>query len=55
MGWKLGILEAVLFVMVRSRSKVYDIKLEVVGLSVDYTIHLADAYLESKGETREDR
>lgn len=41
-GWKLGILEAVLFVM-------------VVGFSVDYTLHLSDSYLESNKKTRGER
>eukprot|EP00903_Cladosiphon_okamuranus_P018081 g16640.t1 len=41
-GWKLGVLEAVLFVM-------------VVGFSVDYTIHLSDSYLESESAKRADR
>ncbi|CAM9786530.1 unnamed protein product, partial [Ectocarpus sp. 8 AP-2014] len=41
-GWKLGVLEAILFVM-------------VVGFSVDYTVHLSDAYLESESEKRTDR
>ncbi|CAM9894150.1 unnamed protein product, partial [Discosporangium mesarthrocarpum] len=41
-GWKLGVLEAVLFVM-------------VVGFSVDYTIHLSDSYLESHHKTRGER
>uniref|UniRef100_A0A7S1U3D8 SSD domain-containing protein n=2 Tax=Phaeomonas parva TaxID=124430 RepID=A0A7S1U3D8_9STRA len=41
-GWKLGVIEAVIYVM-------------VVGMSVDYTVHLSDAYLESKKKTRRDR
>ena len=41
-GSKLGILEAILFIM-------------VVGLSVDYCVHLADAYLEAEYATREER
>ena len=39
---RVGILEAILFIM-------------VVGLSVDYAVHLADAYLESEYVTREHR
>jgi len=34
MGWKLGMLEAVILVM-------------VIGMSVDYVVHMSDAYLES--------
>jgi len=41
-GWKLGVLEAVITVM-------------VVGLSVDYTVHLSDSYIESAEARREDR
>jgi len=41
-GNKLGIVESILFIM-------------VVGLSVDYCVHLADAYLESEHATREER
>eukprot|EP00638_Chattonella_subsalsa_P013774 CAMPEP_0117786428 /NCGR_PEP_ID=MMETSP0948-20121206/5828_1 /TAXON_ID=44440 /ORGANISM="Chattonella subsalsa, Strain CCMP2191" /LENGTH=1226 /DNA_ID=CAMNT_0005615433 /DNA_START=52 /DNA_END=3732 /DNA_ORIENTATION=- len=41
-GWKLGVIESVIYVM-------------VVGLSVDYTVHLSEAYLASGKEKREDR
>merc|ERR1712079_466612 len=41
-GWKLGVIEAVIYVM-------------VVGMSVDYVVHLSEAYLASGKETREDR
>jgi len=41
-GWKLGMLEAIIFVM-------------VIGMSVDYVVHMADAYLESRKEDRESR
>eukprot|EP00968_Pinguiococcus_pyrenoidosus_P015961 scaffold1499_cov255-Pinguiococcus_pyrenoidosus.AAC.37 len=41
-GWKLGVIEAVIYVM-------------VVGLSVDYTVHLSDAYLESNALDRQKR
>jgi len=41
-GWKLGVIEAVIYVM-------------VVGLSVDYTVHLSDAYLESNEVDRRHR
>merc|ERR1712166_906983 len=41
-GWKLGVLEAVVLVM-------------VIGLSIDYTVHLSDAYLENEKKTREER
>jgi len=41
-GWKLGVIESVVYVM-------------VVGLSVDYTVHLSEAYLASGKKTREDR
>jgi len=40
--WKLGMLEAVIYVM-------------VVGMSVDYVVHLAEAYLESKKLRRSER
>ena len=33
-GWKLGILESIIYVM-------------VVGMSVDYVVHLGEAYLEA--------
>ena len=42
MGWKTSVGEAVIYVM-------------VIGLSVDYVIHLGDAYLECPDEKREDR
>lgn len=42
MGWKLGILESIAFVM-------------VPGMSVDFVAHLADGYLESKWTNRGDR
>lgn len=42
MGWKTSVSEAVIYVM-------------VIGLSVDYVIHLGDAYLECPDEKREDR
>jgi len=32
--WKLGMLEAIIFVM-------------VIGMSVDYVVHMSDAYLQS--------
>jgi len=38
-GWKLGVVEAIIFVM-------------VVGMSVDYVIHLSDAYVECKATKR---
>jgi len=41
-GWKLGVIEAVIYVM-------------VVGMSVDYVVHLSEAYLASGKQTREDR
>merc|ERR1712087_97270 len=41
-GWKLGIIEAVIYVM-------------VVGMSVDYVVHLSEAYLASGEHKREDR
>merc|ERR1712083_1295553 len=41
-GWKLGVIEAVIYVM-------------VVGMSVDYVVHLSEAYLASGKEKREDR
>merc|ERR1712139_608313 len=39
MGWKLGVIEALVLVM-------------VIGLSVDYVVHMADAYLEAPAEDR---
>jgi len=42
LGWKLGMLETIVYVM-------------VVGMAVDYVVHLAEAYLDSKAEKREDR
>jgi protein dispatched 1 len=39
-GWDLGILESILCVI-------------VVGFSVDFTIHLADGYVESDGDNDE--
>merc|ERR1719502_880723 len=41
-GWKLGVLEALVLVM-------------VIGLSVDYVVHMADAYLEAPAEDRQGR
>merc|ERR1719385_455148 len=41
-GWKLGVIEAVIYVM-------------VVGMSVDYVVHLSEAYLASGEHKREDR
>ena len=41
MGWKLGVIEAVIFVL-------------VVGMSVDYVVHLAEAYLASGENNRVD-
>merc|ERR1712118_598928 len=41
-GWKLGVLEALVLVM-------------VIGLSVDYVVHFADAYLEAPAEDRLER
>merc|ERR1719181_664318 len=38
-GWKLGVLEALVLVM-------------VIGLSVDYVVHMADAYLEAPAADR---
>merc|ERR1711972_684736 len=40
--WKLGVIEAVIYVM-------------VVGMSVDYVVHLSEAYLASGKELRVDR
>jgi len=37
-GWKLGMIEAIVLIM-------------VIGLSVDYVVHLSDAYLECHGHT----
>jgi len=42
MGWKLGVLEALVLVM-------------VIGLSVDYVVHMADAYLEAPAADRFER
>eukprot|EP01083_Nonionella_stella_P067628 179021_1 len=41
-GWKLGVIEAVIYVM-------------VVGMAVDYVVHLSEAYLSSGKRLREDR
>ena len=41
-GWKLGIVEAIIYVM-------------VVGMSVDYVVHLSEAYLASGKYYRQDR
>ena len=41
-GWKLGVIEAIIYVM-------------VVGMSVDYVVHLSEAYLASGKEKRVDR
>merc|ERR1719324_1607553 len=38
-GWKLGVLEALVLVM-------------VIGLSVDYVVHMADSYLEAPASDR---
>merc|ERR1712159_549421 len=42
LGWKLGVLEALVLVM-------------VIGLSVDYVVHMADAYLEAPASDRLNR
>merc|ERR1711988_2085536 len=42
LGWKLGVIEALVLVM-------------VIGLSVDYVVHLADAYLEAPAQDRLER
>ncbi len=42
MGWKLGMIESIIFVM-------------VVGMSVDYTVHISEAYLASGERTRRKR
>merc|ERR1719204_2805303 len=42
LGWKLGILESIIYVM-------------VVGMSVDYVVHLGESYLESKYLDRHSR
>ncbi|CAB9508308.1 dispatched homolog 3 [Seminavis robusta] len=42
MGWKLGVLEAVNYVV-------------VIGLSIDYTVHLSEAYTESRAKDRRGR
>ena len=41
-GWKLGVIEAVIYVM-------------VVGMAVDYVVHLSEAYLESHERSRTGR
>jgi len=41
-GWKLGIIEALSVIM-------------LIGFSIDYVVHVANAYLESQGETRKER
>merc|ERR1712129_443106 len=41
-GWKLGVIEAILYVM-------------VVGMSVDYVVHLSEAYLASGQQLRKER
>merc|ERR1712118_385991 len=41
-GWKLGVLEALVLVM-------------VIGLSVDYVVHMADSYLEAPAQDRAGR
>lgn len=41
-GWKLGVLEALVLVM-------------VIGLSVDYVVHMADSYLEAPAQDRTGR
>merc|ERR1711997_7420 len=41
-GWKFGTTESIAIIM-------------VIGFSVDYVVHLANSYLESKGETRLER
>mmetsp|Transcript_62599 Transcript_62599/g.168849 ORF Transcript_62599/g.168849 Transcript_62599/m.168849 type:complete len:204 (+) Transcript_62599:1-612(+) len=42
MGWSLGVIEAIIYVM-------------VIGLSVDYVVHLADAYLECPEPSNKER
>merc|ERR1719384_967202 len=42
MGWKFGVSESVAIVI-------------IIGFSVDYVVHLANAYLESSAESREER
>jgi len=39
-NWRLGMLEAIIFVM-------------IIGMSVDYVVHMADAYLEAVHNTRD--
>eukprot|EP00483_Globobulimina_turgida_P012997 UN13021 len=41
-GWQFGVTEAIAIVI-------------IIGFSVDYVVHLANAYLESKAETRNER
>merc|ERR1719273_1199665 len=41
-GWKFGTTESIAIIM-------------VIGFSVDYVVHLANSYLESKGDTRLER
>lgn len=41
-GWKLGLVESVIFVM-------------IIGMSVDYVVHMADAFLEATANDREGR
>eukprot|EP00977_Amphora_coffeiformis_P009253 scaffold2102_cov161-Amphora_coffeaeformis.AAC.37 len=41
-GYKLGVIEAVLYVV-------------VIGLSIDYSVHMSEAYTEAHGETRTER
>merc|ERR1711879_539494 len=41
-GWKLGIIESLSVVM-------------LIGFSIDYVVHVANAYLESKGDSRMER
>merc|ERR1712241_1491136 len=41
-GWKMGTIEALSVVM-------------LIGFSIDYVVHVANAYLESKGDSRMER
>ena len=41
-GWRLGVLETIIFVM-------------IIGLSVDYVVHFADSYLECPSPSRGER
>jgi len=41
-GWALGVVEAVIYVV-------------VVGMSIDYTVHMGNAYTASSGSTRQER